>query len=488
MRGPFEILGVAADADERTIKRAYAILLRNARPDDDAEAFQHLNEAYRNALAWARHRLQHQQAEDAAPDEPDAAPPSSDAPSTNMSPLPQAAPAASAAHDAPIEAREPAPAFDQEAFVAEVLAIAGSGDTQALGARLAAEPGLWSLAAKQEAGMRAIASIVTLAPPMPERSFDELLRFFDLDHVFAGHDALRLTMLRQRLDSEWQLQRGDWRALNARLHRAAPNIGESLDTIVPRLSRPFSWLRVGWYALKPKQPSAFAAFAFQLVHDRVETLPPGLDRRQIAFWKLAGDRGRASWQRLFVGAVRCATILLLALVVDAGISSPRKIGPLREFTTIAIAITAGWLAYETWIVLRAWQTAPQHAHASRIGAWLRLMFIPALCCGTLWLDPEVFASSGSPAPLEAVVAAITLVALLLAVERYRVRAHRPPVHLLGGPGTWRLVFLWPVAKMIVMSAPVLALVTCAGAVSAFGTWLADLWKQRTLLRGSLFAP
>lgn len=49
-------LGLPHDADERAIKRAYARLLREHRPDEDPVGFQALNEAYKTALTWARHR------------------------------------------------------------------------------------------------------------------------------------------------------------------------------------------------------------------------------------------------------------------------------------------------------------------------------------------------------------------------------------------------------------------------------------------------
>src|ERR1700756_2150699 len=50
---PWDVLGVAANADERTVRRAYARLLKQQRPDEDAEAFQRLRYAYESALQMA---------------------------------------------------------------------------------------------------------------------------------------------------------------------------------------------------------------------------------------------------------------------------------------------------------------------------------------------------------------------------------------------------------------------------------------------------
>ncbi|WP_143486000.1 J domain-containing protein [Pseudomonas sp. PA15(2017)] len=51
---PWELLGLDAEADTRTIKRRYAQLLKQTRPDENPEAFQRLREAYEWALDWAQ--------------------------------------------------------------------------------------------------------------------------------------------------------------------------------------------------------------------------------------------------------------------------------------------------------------------------------------------------------------------------------------------------------------------------------------------------
>ena len=42
----WDILGLAPTQDVRAIKRAYAAKLKTTRPDDDAQAYQDLREAY----------------------------------------------------------------------------------------------------------------------------------------------------------------------------------------------------------------------------------------------------------------------------------------------------------------------------------------------------------------------------------------------------------------------------------------------------------
>lgn len=50
---PWDALGIESNADERAVRRAYAKLLKQQRPDEDADAFQRLRYAYESALQMA---------------------------------------------------------------------------------------------------------------------------------------------------------------------------------------------------------------------------------------------------------------------------------------------------------------------------------------------------------------------------------------------------------------------------------------------------
>jgi hypothetical protein len=60
----WSVLHLHDDAEARDIKRAYARLLKTFRPDEDAEGFQRLREAYEQALAIARWRLENAEPEE----------------------------------------------------------------------------------------------------------------------------------------------------------------------------------------------------------------------------------------------------------------------------------------------------------------------------------------------------------------------------------------------------------------------------------------
>ncbi len=62
MVDPWPVLGIARTTDERRIKKAYAARLKHVHPEDDAEGFQRLREAFEAAIALARWEALHRDA------------------------------------------------------------------------------------------------------------------------------------------------------------------------------------------------------------------------------------------------------------------------------------------------------------------------------------------------------------------------------------------------------------------------------------------
>jgi len=519
---PFAYLGVDADADERTIKRAYARLLRAARPDSDAAGFQALNDAYRAALHWAQQRDAQRAmstpawrssasiaetdvalAADVEPsrDEVDAvdptkketAPPNpwdaGEGGGTDPAPPLHEPQIHIAWNQTPIDVAQPVPAtaraadaaFDFRAFFDALVALAGAGDAEAVRDWLQQQPVLWSLSMKADIGRATMTTLYQHAMPMPAHCLDVVLAFFDLDHVLAGQDPLRLGRLRRRLHVEWLLQH-DRRDLAGRMRVAQPPVTLDMGFIYALLSRPFRWLDVARRVLPPRRPSEVANFLRHLEADKVERLPASFQREQLAFWRYAGDRSRLSWPRFAVGAARCAVLALIALLVDSALAYNTGDAFTPVFLLAAAAVACLWLGYLGWTVVQAWQARPQHADPPGAAAWWRFAFIPSLCGVGLalrWLFQE---ETDKTIGMTAIATAVLVAgATLLAIVRYRRRAGSPPLRWENS-GLWRIVFFVPMMKAVVMAGALYAYFAPAGAAVAIAVWTADAWKQRMHLR------
>lgn len=113
----WSILQLADDADERSIKRSYARLLKVTRPDEDAEGFQRLREAYEEALEIARWREDDEVMVEAPPFEPEPAietPTLSELPDWSRLPQLQPSSTPSAAQQAEDQARALIPGLSTE--------------------------------------------------------------------------------------------------------------------------------------------------------------------------------------------------------------------------------------------------------------------------------------------------------------------------------------------------------------------------------------
>lgn len=179
----FEQLGLALDADEKAIKRAYAQRLKTCRPDDDPAGFQRLNDAYQRALQWC-----HSHAPAAATVSISAA--------HDASPVPEIAAQALRVHVPPPAQGIPTRS-STETFLRQLASLAVRGDAGALRAWLENHPDLWSLQLKQQLGTTLLRNLAQQPIPMPATCFDTLLAYFELDQVARGADGFLLARLRE---------------------------------------------------------------------------------------------------------------------------------------------------------------------------------------------------------------------------------------------------------------------------------------------------
>ncbi|WP_242691120.1 J domain-containing protein [Lysobacter enzymogenes] len=212
---PHERLGLEQDADERAIKRAYARALRETRPDEDAQGFQTLHEAYQAALSMLRQAeyerwLQQREAEQAQDENAEAG--------ADASPPPPTPPAGAAGShaDAP-PAAAPADAAstndsDEDDDRIE-LSIDQIGNAVIVGAlRLSPAdyeawlrefPPLYSLYVKDVIAPQ-LPRALAQAPQLPSAQLEAIARFFDLDTLGTldteGHWLLHRLRRRSGVD------------------------------------------------------------------------------------------------------------------------------------------------------------------------------------------------------------------------------------------------------------------------------------------------
>ncbi|WP_433852080.1 J domain-containing protein [Stenotrophomonas nitritireducens] len=69
-RTAWDVLGIEETLDGKAIRKAYALALKRTRPDEDAEGFQRLTDAFEWAVGWARHAAAQQAAEQSPEPDP----------------------------------------------------------------------------------------------------------------------------------------------------------------------------------------------------------------------------------------------------------------------------------------------------------------------------------------------------------------------------------------------------------------------------------
>lgn len=460
---PFEQLGLPPDADERTIKRAYAQRLREVRTDRDPEGFQRLHATYQAALALCQRRTTVAVAK----------------PVPLRQPLPATPPAQPPA-TAPSAAEAPT-AVPFERFLAELLGLAAQGEAAALQSWLQAQPALWSLRTKARVGHELFVCLYRDAPPMPPACLDALLAFFDMNHARSGHDPLALQRLQRRMQLAWERLPQQRDALAARLGMRDRKQRRTLERRLARLSQPFRWSRAIALGLVPNAADRLAQFIRQLALHHPEDLPAGYDRRQLRFWLEATDRLRVGRARLQLGGLRCLAALLGGLLLGllAGVLlrlPPQRFvfGALETCLGLAAVPCVLWTLWMGLLPLDHWHARAEHLPAR--WPWLNLLLVPLLCAVALVLH----AASG----LRWLAIAPALVALWLALRRLWRRnalSSRINPRLLWA-GVWiAAVLLINLLQASGRSGGSFDYAMLAAAM-AMPLWAIDLWRQRRLLR------
>lgn len=192
MSWAMEVLGLPADADARAIKRAYAVRLKTARPDDDPVAFQQLHETYQAALAYAA-RTEQSSDDDADNTPAQIVTSTAEALSENQRSRTQprrslAAYIEDPALEAEIERWQDG-AHVQEC-AAHILAAAQDMPDESFSAWLNALPEWWSLELRPQIGQALAGLVEDQRLPVTDATFDLLIASFGDDAEADGSHLL----------------------------------------------------------------------------------------------------------------------------------------------------------------------------------------------------------------------------------------------------------------------------------------------------------
>lgn len=348
---PYDLLGVGDDADERTIKRAYARLLKRHRPDDDPEGFQRLNEAYQAALSYPRDTtIPHADGDDL----PGMASPmpilethQADAPAMHATRSPGAA-----GNSDPV-----APPVDEVHLRDDLLARATHELPSLLRQHLAQHPDLYSLEVKRRVGAEVFERIAYEDAPVSPGNLAVLGEFFG----FTPPDWVE-----RRRQVVLAVENEDTQAFD-----------EDRPLTIRQLKRTFRWPLALLLACMPGFSIRAARLSQRLVADYGDNVP-GLDARQQAFFSGLADP-------FYAGAWRWATVLLsagAATLLIAGLCQLTNVEPDRaaRVTGMTFAAVAGMLCM--WHAMRAlW--ALRERPATMHAPWIALMPVWLAAAGLL---------------------------------------------------------------------------------------------------------
>lgn len=353
--GPYQVLQVAPDADEREVKRAYAKLLKKTRPDENAAAFQRLREAYEYCLARARYSM-------AAPaplmlaeiDDPGAAPPGD--PEDGMDgadaeggtgaghptatrrvhavPPPQGHPQETVA---PMSL--PERPFDAGAFVSDLHSLLAVPDPRRMRQWLYAQEALYSLELKHVLRPVVVRALHDAPIIADDHVAAALIEFFGLDSLDRDGTSAQAQAVLEARKRASLLDRAVRRVQDPGRPWIERLIGRDLRSTVNPLRR-FCLLLV------PTVPSRVGGLLAHLRGIDPRLRHPWLDAGSIAFWDHALDM-RALRRPRVVGALMRAIVwpaVFFAVLMLLARQEDRML-LLRAYGGWAVSLAGLWLAY-----------------------------------------------------------------------------------------------------------------------------------------------
>lgn len=341
-----EALELDQDADERAIKRAYARLLRDNRPDDNPEAFQRLHEAYQTALQWHRYQqdFADEQDEDAELEgvhwtfelndirDDDA---TQTAVNAETAPTLQAVVAGVQAFEQPPASSPEMPGFllthlppddalrpqpiDVDTLVERIVDAARTLAPNEFDNWLYTCPELWSLSDKADAGSTLLARFYRGADSIGGANFDLIATAFGWDEVGTHIDPDTLASMREDMRQRWIWQAGNEPALALQL-QTDTNAPVSLpETRRCRmlLSRPWHRMQALLSAVNPTRVHMMRS-ALQHIGGYNASPPcPPLCEEQVQFWRDVSREDRLTPNRALLGLMRGLGLSALWLLLPS---------------------------------------------------------------------------------------------------------------------------------------------------------------------------
>ncbi|WP_045739027.1 hypothetical protein [Xanthomonas sp. MUS 060] len=497
-------LGLAEDADERAIKRAYAARLKVTRPDDDPTGFQQLHKTYQAALEWSRqltatpraaeHTADDRRADGDAAQATDASTPHTlsqwGAPAAARPG--DAAPPASYTSQADSTTRTvtaewiapPAtdiPSIDLAQTQRRLLDHAQRLEPEPLHAWLLAQPELWSLENKPQIGTCLQHHLLEHDEALSTYHYAVLAKFFDWEQALDAPDPYLVQRACARMHLRWLLQPTGHLELSAALKRR----GDSAASVV-HVRKLLALLGhatssdggMSAAMLWPGRPTRVRRLLDLIgyVPDGRKP-PPPLNRESANAWYMAGEKRMFNPIAAMIGVARsliaAAVFLLLCLLLAMIDHNPTDgMSPILKVGFYGAPIIVGaWVAWDGFIALLRWQSRheadPWVSHPL-----LQRFFIP-----TITAVAAALITTGH----SYVATAIALPLLVIALARW-VRRSSQQFQL-----NWKWSWMWPGLiglKLGSMAVSLLIVYPQATLGATAITWLGDLiwqWNVRKKL-------